>query len=201
MKQNAIRLVVVVLLGLFAFVAVQRRQAARLNAEGLRMLEQGQYQEAVTVLERAESRLLAPEAVSRNLAKARQALRDGRDIDVDLMSSANAQRLAEEEVKMQRAGNMPRVASRPLSVPPEQENALRQSADARIARMKTEGWKDDDASFAVTIDAAEVSTHMENWKSAITLYERALFKHPDDLTLEIIIQEIEAQVEKEKTKE
>lgn len=80
----------------------------------------------------------------------------------------------------------------------EDEN-LKKHVQERIKRMIAEGWKDDTASFQVTMDAAFASFQVGNNKDAILLYERALFKKPDDLDLEQKIEDIEAMVQAKET--
>jgi hypothetical protein len=79
----------------------------------------------------------------------------------------------------------------------EHGNELKTRAEQRIRKMIDAGWKDDNASLQVTMDAAFASFQIGNNKDAIVLYERALFKKPGDMELEQKIEDIEAQMQKE----
>jgi tetratricopeptide (TPR) repeat protein len=81
----------------------------------------------------------------------------------------------------------------------DEDKALKKRAEERIKRMIAEGWKDDTATFEVTMNAAFASFQVGKNKDAVILYERALFKKPDDLDLEQKIEDIEELVKKEAT--
>jgi tetratricopeptide (TPR) repeat protein len=68
------------------------------------------------------------------------------------------------------------------------------AAEARIARMRAEGWRDDDATADVTRDTAEMLFQIGRYGDAIVVYERLLFKTPTDWTIEEWIQELERRV-------
>jgi len=71
------------------------------------------------------------------------------------------------------------------------EAGLRARAAQRIERMRSEGWIDDDATLAETLETANVMFQMGKVDQAIILFERALFKNPDNMEIERRIEELE----------
>jgi predicted Zn-dependent protease len=76
----------------------------------------------------------------------------------------------------------------------EEAAAVRERAAARIERMKAEGWKDDEETIELTLNAAEAMFQMGDLKSSILLLERALFKDPSDMLLEQRIENYESSL-------
>jgi tetratricopeptide (TPR) repeat protein len=177
----AVRLVIVVALIVASYMVYQSRSAAALNNEATALLNEARYPEAAAKLEKA--RKMAPKnaAIWRNLGVA---LEEQGFEDRALHAYTTALRLA--------PGQMDDVRARMERL--QDNNRLRTAARARVERMKADGWVDDDATLAQTTTMAHASFQVGKYKDALLLYERALFKTPDDIELMQMIEELEKRL-------
>jgi len=173
----ALRLGVVAILAAGAYYAWHRRQAAEWNNRGFALLNEGRYEEGVAALERG--RLANPNnaAIWKNLAQGYERLGQ---ID----SAAAAYR---EALRLNPADNLSRQALAQFG----DEQALRQRARQRVERLRAEGYSDDGTPLERIVGSAEESRALGNYPTAIALYERALFRTPDDTNIEARIEELE----------
>jgi len=164
------------------FFVFRSKQTQMWNNEGIRLLEANQYAEAAAALERAKARDPKNASVLKNLGLAYQQ-----------MGQANKAKEA-YEAALRADPSIPEVRKTLEAM--SSDKRLQERIAQRIARMKAEGWKDDNATLQRTLDAAEVSFNVGNYKDAIVLYERALFKDPSDLGIERRIEELEQKLTK-----
>jgi len=177
----AVRLIVVAVLLFVGYMVVQGRRAAALNNEATALLGENRFQEAAAKLEAA--RRMAPKNANvwRNLGVAQEGL--GRD-DQALHSFTTAMRLSDGKMEDVR------VALERL----QDNQRLRSAARARVEKMKAGGWVDDTATFELTTQMASTSFHVGNYKHALLLYERALFKQPENIELMRMIEELDRRI-------
>lgn len=178
--KSVLRIIVVLLIIGIGYVAYQRRHAANLNARGVELIDQGKYDEAIEVLQRAYSGASGNTVILRNLAFAYDnngnftQAREAYGTYLEMSST-------DDEVKAR------------LAFIEESEIILERAA-LRIVRMKEEGWRDDEVSLKKTLNAAEACFHVGNYAHAIVLNERALFKDPDNIAIESKIEMLERKV-------
>ena len=83
----------------------------------------------------------------------------------------------------------------------DDDAGLRQRAQARVARMKAEGWKNEEnVSMEDIMKMAETQIQFDSHKQAITLLERALFREPDNLEIEATIERQEEMLRQSEQK-
>jgi len=170
-------------LGAVGYVALTGQQAKRLNNQAVRLISQGQYAEAAAVLERARAAEPKNATVLKNLGWAYDELGQmDKAAEAYQAALAVSPQLSDARMRLQEIESTTK--------------SLGERAAQRIARMKAEGWNDDDATLDRTLKMAEVEANMSNYKQAIILFERALFKNPGDLEIEMRIEALEEKVAK-----
>lgn len=171
-------IILLLLIGYFGFVMYQGKQAAQLNNEAVRLMDEGRHGEAAALLEKARRSDPGNAALLRNLAEAYDEQGDyQRAIGVyrDLVT---------------KTANPPADAKERLAFLETEGDALIRARE-RVARLKAAGFQDDGATLDQTLAAADASWHVGNWQHAIMLYERALVKDPADTGVLRRIEEIE----------
>ncbi|MCX7015235.1 MAG: tetratricopeptide repeat protein [Candidatus Sumerlaeota bacterium] len=176
------RWAVLAVLVVAGFLVFRSKQTQMWNNQAIRLLQVNKYAEAAQALERARARDPKNGAVLKNLGFAYE--------------KAGQTDKAEEAYKaaLQADPSIPEVRERLEEM--TSEKGLRDRIAQRIARMKAEGWRDDTVSLQRTLDAAEVSFNVGNYKHAIVLYERALYKDPSDIGIERRIEGLEEKLAK-----
>lgn len=176
----AVRALVVLALIVGGYFAFQRRQNANLNNQGVQQLEQGDVEGAIATFERARETQPNNPSVLRNLAKAYEQAGRGGDALKTLEKAGRRGGLNEQEQRL-----LDQI---------EDEEALRARVAARIERMESEGWKDDNATYKETMDVAQTMIDMGKNREAVILLERALYKDPENLMIELQIEELERRI-------
>lgn len=175
-----IRIVIVVAIAVAGLLIWRQKQAEALNRQGVALLEQGKTDEAIRTLEAARGKS-GNASIHKNLAVAYE--KKGRHQDA-------ADSIDRALDKKPGIADGQKLSDR-LHDTVDRKQALRESADQRIERLKSEGRKPDPADLETVEKTIFVLMHMDDYDRAIYVLEAALLQFPDNIGIERRIQEIE----------
>lgn len=176
--KNAVRVLVVMLVVVAGMFIYEYRKAASLNNRAVALIDQKRYEEAIDLLKAARARYPDNLTILKNLAKTCYEIGDKENALEAYMTILG---YSPDDVEAKRRVEQIRN--------PE---PLRKRANARLERMRLEGWKDDGMDFDVMLQMVEKSLENKDVRNAILYLERALFVDRDNLELEQRIEELEA---------
>ena len=181
-----VRVLLVVVLAGVAFFVWRQKQAERLNADGVRMLEAGDYVGAQAKFEQARAKS-GDARILKNLALAHEKQQH-------LKQAADAIDAAQRKKPDLKDGQ--EISDRVHGVI-DREAALRESAARRIEKLKAEGREPDPASMDTVNKIVFTMMHMNDYDRAIFVLEAALLQYPENYAIEARIEDIEAKRDRE----